>query len=127
MQSPVLRETFNRGNALRSNRSDPGYAGPGCLAFNEYGAGAALSLAAAVLAAGEPDFIAQNFEQASVGCDIYLSPGSVDIECNGHGADVLQAIRKELRRAGLPDSTDVGAVVQRSDLSGFGDLSQKQL
>jgi hypothetical protein len=80
MQAVALGEAFNGGNLPLRNIADPRDAGPARLAIDQNGTGAALAFAAAILAAGQIEMVAQHEQQAGVGIRVNGVGTSVDVQ-----------------------------------------------
>jgi hypothetical protein len=85
----VLLETFDGGDFAMADGADGCDARAGGHAIKENGAGAALALAAAVLAAGEVEVITQDAQEAALAIGIHGAIFAVDVELgdSGHGSN----------------------------------------
>jgi hypothetical protein len=80
MQPAVFLEAFYCRDLLSCRGAQPGYARAGCLAINENGAGATLSLPATVFASGKIEVISQDTEQTAVGLCVDFVSGSINVK-----------------------------------------------
>src|SRR5215472_11981413 len=70
MQAPVLRQAFNRRNGFSGHVDGASNTRADGRSIDQHGAGAALSFAASVFAAGEPQIVAQNPQQRAGGMNL---------------------------------------------------------
>ena len=82
MELFAVGEAFNRRDLLLRNRSDPGDARSLRFSVNQDGAGAALALAAAVLASRQIKMIAQDGKKAGLRVGINRVGTSIDRKSN---------------------------------------------
>src|SRR6266404_3246831 len=85
MQPSLALQAFDGRDLPASGGAERGDARPRRCAVDEHGAGAALALAAAVLASGEIEIVAQNAEQASLRVRVGLDPFPVDSKFSNLG------------------------------------------
>ena len=78
VQSVLSSQPFDGDDLLASRRRDRGAAGRHGAAIEEYGAGAALALSAAVLRPGQTEILAQDLEQGALGFGAHLRRLTVD-------------------------------------------------
>src|SRR5258708_3250215 len=85
MQLTILFETFDGRDLFTSGAANLSDAGTRRLSIDKHGAGAALTLAASVLASRQVEIVAQHAEQTRrrihIGCHLL----SVDVECGDSG------------------------------------------
>jgi hypothetical protein len=74
-------KTFNRLHSPGADFTQCCGAGSDGLAAQQHRAGPALSFAAAILCAGEVQFIAKNGQQRGFAAGLDGVPGSVDVDC----------------------------------------------
>jgi len=79
MQAVALGEAFNRSDLFLGDIGDTRDAGATGLAIDQDGASAALAFAAAVLAPGQIEMVAQHEEQAGVGIRVGGIDAPVDV------------------------------------------------
>jgi hypothetical protein len=80
MKLTVPGKALDCGDSFAGDACDRGYAGTRRPAFDQNCARSTLSFAAAVLAAGHPDLIPQDFQQASIGFHVDRLTGAIDIQ-----------------------------------------------